>query len=198
MSNRLRIIGGRWRSRLIEFPDAPGLRPTPNRVRETLFNWLREAAMGARCLDLFAGSGTLGLEALSRGARQVIQVESNRLVCEALRRNAARLDAAGLEVVEADAFRFLQGPAQPFDLVFLDPPFGEGLVAPCCSLLETNGWLREGALVYVETEAAALSAEVPQSWRLIKSGKAGEVGYHLYRRQPCAATDTPSENAPCP
>jgi 16S rRNA (guanine966-N2)-methyltransferase len=197
LSNRIRIIAGRWRSRVIEFPDAPGLRPTPNRVRETLFNWLRQEISGARCLDLFAGSGALGFEALSRGARQVIQVESNRSVCEALRRNGARLGAEGLDVVEAEVLRFLQGPARPFDLAFLDPPFGRNLVAPCSGLLETHGWLADGALVYVETEAA-LPVEVSKHWRLLKSGKAGEVGYHLYRRQPCAATDTPRETSPCP
>jgi len=198
LSNRLRIIGGQWRSRLIEFPDAPGLRPTPNRVRETLFNWLREEVMGARCLDLFAGSGALGFEALSRGARSLIQVEIGREACEALRRNAARLGAAGLEILEADVFRFLEGPVQPSDLVFLDPPFGQKRAESCCRLLEARGWLREEALVYVETEAALPPREVPENWMLMKSGKGGEVGYYLYRRGPRAANDTPREHFPCP
>lgn len=193
MSNRVRIIAGRWRSRLVEFPAEPGLRPTPNRVRETLFNWLRDEVAGASCLDLFAGSGALGLEALSRGAARVIQVESSREICQALRRNAARLGATELEVVEADVFRFLEGAAQPVDLAFLDPPFGRDLVVPCCHLLETRGWLRNGALVYLETEAGRPPAEPPARWELRKSGKAGEVGYHLYRRRPGVADPTSGE-----
>jgi 16S rRNA (guanine966-N2)-methyltransferase len=197
LSNRLRIIGGQWRSRVIEFPDAPGLRPTPNRVRETLFNWLREAVIGARCLDLFAGSGALGLEALSRGARRVIQVERQGEACAALRRNALTLGADALEVVENDVFRFLEGPVTPSDLAFLDPPFGEEWIAPCCRLLETRGWLSEGAHIYVEVKAGAPPGGLPDGWRLLKSGKAGEVGYHLYQRQPERRNDTHHGNPPC-
>ncbi len=177
--NRLRIIGGRWRGRRLEVAPVPGLRPTPDRVRETLFNWLRPYLPGARCLDLFAGSGALGFEALSRGAGAVVMVDSHPAVVTALRRSAAALGTAGLQVVQADVLRFLDGPGKPYDIVFLDPPYGEGLLAPCCARLARGGWLAAGAQVYLEAERGLGTPQVPAGWEVVRSKHAGEVGYHL-------------------
>lgn len=171
----MRIIGGAWRSRLVAFPDAAGLRPTPDRVRETLFNWLGQDLAGKRCLDLFAGSGVLGFEALSRGAREVVMVERSRTVARALRENAARLDARGLRLVVGDALHFLGDPgAGRFDVVFVDPPYGSGLVAKVMERLPAV--LARGAVVYVESDAAV---EQNPPWHVRKRGRAGAVHYHL-------------------
>ena len=152
MKNKLRIIGGDWRSRQLSFVDAPGLRPTPARVRETLFNWLQYEIYGKQCLDLYSGSGALGFEAASRGAKLVIQVENNAQACRSLKDNAAVLSAGQIQVVQNDVLRYLTGDAQAFDVVFLDPPFGQTLVVQTCKLLEQNGWLAKQAKIYVETE----------------------------------------------
>jgi 16S rRNA (guanine966-N2)-methyltransferase len=193
MSNRLRLIGGQWRSRVIDFPDAPGLRPTPGRVRETLFNWLQFDLDGARCLDLYAGSGALGLEALSRGAASATLVDAHPAVCAALRQNVRKL-AAAAEVVQCDAGRYLAGTASPYDLVFLDPPFGEGLLAACCRNLETRGWLAPAAMIYLEAEKRLMLDGLPENWQAVHSKTAGEVGYHLYQRRPPAGAQ-PSESS---
>lgn len=193
MSNRLRLIGGQWRSRVIDFPDVPGLRPTPGRVRETLFNWLQSDVEGARCLDLYAGSGALGLEALSRGASSATLVDAHPAVCAALRANVRKLSAAA-EVVQCDALRYLAGKASPYDLVFLDPPFGEGLLADCCRSLEARGWLAPAAIVYIEAEKRLVLDGLPDHWQAVRSKTAGEVGYHLYQRRPPAGAQ-PSEGA---
>lgn len=177
--NELRIIGGRWRGRKLRFPAAEGLRPTPDRVRETLFNWLAPVIHGGRCLDLFAGSGALGLEALSRGAAAAVFVERAPAVARHLRETAALLGAEGAEVVQADADEFLAGPAQPFDAVFLDPPFGEDRVPAALDRLVAGGWLRSGARVYVEQPAARGAPAWPAPLVAHRSGRAGEVGYHL-------------------
>lgn len=181
MRNELRIIAGQWRSRKLTFPALPELRPTPARVRETLFNWLRHDIIGARCLDLYAGSGALGFEAASRGAAQVVQVDQHPKVCKALKENIKRLGADRIEVVQKDVERFLaQGPpAQRFELAFLDPPFGRHLAVSCCQRLERYGWLLPGAKIYVEAESRLRLAALPENWRLLSSKKAGEVGYHL-------------------
>jgi 16S rRNA (guanine966-N2)-methyltransferase len=179
----LRIIGGSWRGRRLRFPSAPELRPTPDRVRETLFNWLASRIAGARCLDLFAGSGALGLEALSRGATAVVFVEHDREAAEALRKLLAAWEAHGGEVVLTDAKSFLARPARPFDIVFLDPPFASlALLAAAAASLETRGWLAPHALIYVECAARDNLPELPASWTPIKAGRAGEVGYHLLER----------------
>ena len=136
MSNKLRIIGGDWRSRCISFIDTPGLRPTPARVRETVFNWLRNDIIGSRCLDLYAGSGALGFEAASREAKSVVQVENNSLACKALKDNASTLAATQIKMVQADVLQYLSGAAQEFDVVFIDPPFAMDLVVQTCLLLE--------------------------------------------------------------
>jgi 16S rRNA (guanine966-N2)-methyltransferase len=180
-TNRVRIVGGELRGRRIEFPDAPGLRPSADRVRETLFNWLQGDVPGARCLDLFAGSGVLGIEASSRGAREVVLVEHSPAVARALRTTVAAL---GIErrarVVEADALAWLSNePASPFDIVFLDPPFSSALLAPAVQTLERDGWLAPGALVYLERSGLTGDWALPATWRLLRDKRAGEVAYAL-------------------
>jgi 16S rRNA (guanine966-N2)-methyltransferase len=181
--NKLRIIGGDWRSRQLSFADAPGLRPTPARVRETLFNWLQYDIVGRHCLDLYAGSGALGFEAASRGAKSVVQVENNAQACRCLKDNAAALAAADrMTVVQSDVSRYLSGAAQPFNIVFLDPPFGLNLAEPTCRQLEAYGWLAPNAKIYVETERDFNFSQMPANWRQLKSKSAGEVAYHLFER----------------
>jgi len=172
-----RIIGGEWRSRRLRFPPLPGIRPSPDRVRETLFNWLRDRIEGARCLDLFAGSGALGLEALSRGAAHVTFVDKERPAAEAIRGHLQLLDARGGEVVQSDAFVWLAGTPRPFELVFLDPPFDEHLVPAACTRL-AQGWLKPGAWVYVE-HAAEQAPALPDGWKVLKQSRAGRVGFCL-------------------
>ncbi|MEQ1528612.1 MAG: 16S rRNA (guanine(966)-N(2))-methyltransferase RsmD [Methylococcales bacterium] len=182
MQNKLRIIGGDWRSRQIKFIDAPGLRPTPARVRETLFNWLQHDLIGSRCLDLYAGSGALGFEAASRGAKAVVQVENNAEVCRCLAFNAAALAAQQIKLVHQDAFRYLAGDAEPFNIVFLDPPFAMNLAAQTCHWLEDKDWLADLAKIYVETDCTQQLKDLPTNWRLLKHKRAGDVAYHLFER----------------
>jgi 16S rRNA (guanine966-N2)-methyltransferase len=183
VKNKLRIIGGDWRSRQLSFVDAPGLRPTPARVRETVFNWLQYEIVGKQCLDLYAGSGALGFEAVSRGAKAVVQVESNAQACRCLKDNALLLSAADrIKVVQSDVSRYLDGQAQAFDVVFLDPPFGRNLAVQTCKQLEAYGWLAQHAKIYVETERHFGFPGMPENWRQLKSKSAGEVGYHLFER----------------
>lgn len=179
--NQLRIVGGRWRGRRLTFPDLPGLRPTPDRVRETVFNWLQAYVDGARCLDLFAGSGAMGLEALSRGAAGVTLVDQASPAVAQLRQNLGLLGAQGAELVQADALGFLSGPPQAFDIVFLDPPFRQDLLAPCLQRLD-QGWLAPGARIYMECEAEAGEPPLPAGWQLLKHKRAGQVGYYLAAR----------------
>jgi len=182
-AGQLRIIGGRWRGRRLAIAEAPGLRPTPDRVRETLFNWLAPVIDGARCLDLFAGTGALGLEALSRGARSAVLVESNAAVAARLREHIRTLDAAGAEVVQAEALAYLAaGPARVFDIAFLDPPYQSDLLGPCCQALEAGRWLAPGASIYLEVERGTPVPALPAGWRLERDKTAGEVSYHLARR----------------
>jgi 16S rRNA (guanine966-N2)-methyltransferase len=178
----LRIIGGSWRGRKLRFPAAPLIRPTPDRVRETLFNWLGARVNGARCLDLFAGSGALGLEALSRGAAHVTFVEHDAQAARALRALLEEWGARAAIVERVDALRFLQGTPQTFDIVFLDPPFAADLLAESAAALERGGWLSSAALVYVEYAARDALPPLPSSWRVLREKRAGEVGYHLYAR----------------
>ena len=182
MKNKIRIIGGEWRSRQITFIDAPGLRPTPGRVRETLFNWLHYDIPGSRCLDLFAGSGALGFEAASRGASQVVQVEHNQEACRQLHENCVHLGAHQIKVINSDVFRFLAGNSEPFSVVFLDPPFAKNLALQTCQWLEDKNWLTKTAKIYVETESNLALNGLPDNWRLLKQKKAGEVGYQLFER----------------
>jgi len=180
----LRIIGGAWRGRRLRFPAAPAIRPTPDRVRETLFNWLMPAVHGARCLDLFAGSGALGLEALSRGAAHVTFVERDRRAARAIEDCLAQWDAEGQRdwrVFAAEAEAFLARPAQPFDIVFLDPPFASGALPAVIERLESGGWLTAAARIYLECPADHLPP-VPGNWVHEREKRSGQVGYHLYSR----------------
>ena len=177
----VRIIAGTLRNSRIEVVDLPGLRPTPGRVRETLFNWLAPGLAGVQALDLCAGTGALGIEALSRGAAGVQFVESDPRAAQALRANLARLKATEGRVAQADATRFLQGPPRRFGLVFLDPPFGADLWAGLAQQLEQREWLHPGAWIYLESPRRQPPA-VPANWAPHRQAEAGEVRYALYRR----------------
>jgi 16S rRNA (guanine966-N2)-methyltransferase len=179
---KLRIIAGRLRGSRIAVADRPGLRPTPDRVRETLFNWLAPVIEGARCLDLFAGTGALGIEALSRGAESCTFVESDRELARRIEDDLARLHAGDARVVATDAESLLaSAPPQPFDIVFLDPPFAAALWEPIAVRLEQGRWLARDAWIYVESPADARIA-LPESWRLHREGRAGGARHALYRR----------------
>jgi 16S rRNA (guanine966-N2)-methyltransferase len=178
----LRIIGGSWRGRRLRFPASPQIRPTPDRVRETLFNWLSSRVPGARCLDLFAGSGALGLEALSRGAAHVTFVERDPAAAREIAARLAEWGAHAASVEHADARAFLERPpVAPFDIVFLDPPFASELLAQTTARLEQGGWLAADALIYLECPASAAPL-APPAWTALRAKRAGEVGYHLYLR----------------
>ena len=181
--NQLRIIGGEWRGRKLAFAPLPGLRPTPDRVRETLFNWLRDSLPGARCLDLFAGSGALGFEALSRGAAEAVLVDNQAPVIAQLQRHIDTLRASGARAVLADALRFLeQTAARPFDIVFLDPPFSEpAALSACLERLTQPGWLADTAWVYVEADRRNPLPALAAGWAPFRHKEAGQVGYHLFR-----------------
>mgnify|MGYP003429304891 FL=1 len=184
---QLRIIGGQWRSRQFNFPMAHGLRPTPNRVRETLFNWLAPYVEGAKVLDVFAGSGALFLEALSRGAGSALALDLNSAAINSLRGHLLTLRCDNGQLLQTDALRHLeQQPATPFDLVFLDPPFSQGLLLPACTLLEEKGWLASDAWVYTESENPPSSLGLPGNWRLHREQKAGQVYYALWERSAVA------------
>jgi 16S rRNA (guanine966-N2)-methyltransferase len=180
--NSVRIIAGAWRGRRVHFPDVPELRPTPDRVRETLFNWLQHSIAGARCLDLFAGSGALGLEALSRGAKNVVFIEQFQPAARSLEEQLIRFGGAAKgRVMTMGAARFLRTLAEPFQVVFLDPPFGKDALAEYIPMLDQGNWLTVGSLVYLENERVAGVPAMPKHWELLKSKSAGEVGYHLAR-----------------
>ncbi len=184
---RVRIIGGRWRGRKLPVADVPGLRPTPDRVRETVFNWLQPVIEGAHCLDLFAGTGALSLEALSRGADQVVLVERDSRVVAQLHENARRLDAQGARIVHADGLDYLNSTPRSFDIAFLDPPYRRELLELCCRRLEEGGWVAAGAQVYLEAGQPVGAEMLPSNWRLIHSKRAGQVCYHLAVREAPAA-----------
>jgi 16S rRNA (guanine966-N2)-methyltransferase len=189
MLSKINIIGGIWRSRKISFEEVLGLRPTPARVRETLFNWLQYDLVGSRCLDLYAGSGALSFEAASRGAKYVVQVENNPVACRNLKANALALAAEQIKIVQMEALRYLASDAQTFDLVFIDPPFQQNLAALSCQWLEDKGWLAPNAKIYVETEIKDAVTQrpfqltgLPENWQLLKQKTAGEVRYQLFAR----------------
>lgn len=181
-NGQIRLIGGLWRGRKLPVLDSEGLRPTSDRTKETLFNWLMFDIREGRCLDLFAGSGSLGFEALSRGAAEVLLIEKNPNVAKQLSKNLASLPAAPGRVLHQDALQFLKTSGHAFDVVFLDPPFHQQLLSEACALLETNGWLSEHAKIYVEREQAA-ALVLPANWQLLKNKQAGQVSYQLYQRE---------------
>jgi len=177
VEGKLRIIGGRWRSRQLPVMDAEGLRPTTDRVRETLFNWLQMDIAGSRCLDLFAGSGALGLEAASRGAKEVVMIEKSAAVCKILQNNISTLDATEVTLIQGDALDYLQKPDPDtgFDIVFIDPPYQSGLLEPVIAKLS----LVTGSRVYLEARKGD-DITVPENWLLLKDKTAGQIHYCLY------------------
>ncbi len=179
-AGRLRIVAGNWRSRLLDIADVDGLRPTGERIRETLFNWLTPTIEGSHCLDLFAGTGALGLEALSRGATKVVFVEKSAAAARQLRTNIGILEARGASVLQQDAAGFLRNaPGQRFDIVFLDPPFALDALEETCRLLAETGHLADNALVYIEDDRSRDEPELPQRWQVLKDKTAGNVRYRL-------------------
>jgi len=180
----VRIIGGQWRGRRLRFPDRAGLRPTGDRLRETLFNWLQPHCAGARCLDLYAGSGALGFEAASRGAARVTLVERDPVTAAALRANRTALDAGSeqLEIIEGEALAWLESTPQTYHMVFLDPPFAAAALAPVFAALETRGWLGAGSWIYVEAAREQALPTVPETWSRYREIAAGAVHCLLFRR----------------
>jgi len=182
--NTVRIIGGAWRRRLLRFPEAEGLRPTPDRVRETLFNWLGQDLTGLCCLDLFAGSGALGFEAASRGAERVVLVEKAPRVLAALRQNAGHLgaDPAHLEIRAGDALQYASAAEERFDLVFVDAPFRQGWMGRLVPVL--GRLFKPDAALYIESECEMMACgDLFPGGRIVRHGKAGEVHFHLMRRE---------------
>ncbi|OSM95229.1 MULTISPECIES: 16S rRNA (guanine(966)-N(2))-methyltransferase [Lonsdalea] len=179
---QIRIIGGQWRGRKLPVPHSPGLRPTTDRVRETLFNWLAPVIQQARCLDCFAGSGALALEALSRYAAHATLLEAERGIARQLSQNLSLLRAENASVIHTDALQWLSRPGETFDVVFLDPPFRQGLLNNTVNLLETQGWLADDAWIYIETEAENRTLNLPTNWQLHREKVAGQVAYRLYAR----------------
>lgn len=179
-SNQVRIIAGQWRGRKLEFPDSQGLRPTSDRIRETLFNWLAPVLPGAECLDLFAGSGALGFEAASRGAARVVMVERDGRVFQQLRTHSARLSATAVELVNSNANDYLAGTGEAFDIVFLDPPFGDaGLLQSVVHCLNQRQWIKPGGYIYLETKKDDATPQLPENWRPYRHKQAGRVVYQL-------------------
>jgi 16S rRNA (guanine966-N2)-methyltransferase len=182
-AGQIRIIGGQWRGRKLPVPDSAGLRPTTDRVRETLFNWLAPMIQQANCLDCFAGSGALGLEALSRYAGSATLLELERPVAQQLEKNLQTLRADNGKVIQTNALTWLAQAGEPFDVVFIDPPFRKGLLAQTLQLLEQHGWLADDAFIYVESEVEQGALPVPTNWHLYREKIAGQVAYRLYQRQ---------------
>lgn len=179
---QLRIIGGQWRGRRLDVINSEGLRPTPDRVRETVFNWLQAWVAGASCLDLFAGTGALCLEALSRGASRVVMVEKSSDVARVLRQNVAQLKTDAATVINDNCQRYLQGQAEVFDIVFIDPPFSNSdLIDSSITTLVQRGWIKPGSWVYIESPSGLDAPVLPANWTLKHSKAAGQVGYHLAR-----------------
>lgn len=179
--SELRIIGGKWRGRKIHFKSLPGLRPTPDRVRETLFNWLAADVVNSRCLDLFAGSGALGFEALSRGAEEVIFIDQSSSVVETLNENIKKLQAENVKYYQAVISKELHIDLEPVDILFLDPPFDQQLLPICFEWLENKKLLKSPALIYIETELSLDELPLPLSWEILRHKKAGKVYYYLIR-----------------
>jgi len=169
---KVRIIAGKWRGRKLDVIDSPGLRPTPDRIRETLFNWLQQEIVGARCLDLFAGTGALAFEALSRGAAEVFMIESNPKIVETLKQHAGTLGGEGHTIQLADATSWLRQGVKGFDIIFLDPPFREGYIEQCCEAISEESLLNPKGLVYIESEK---SLALPVGWEIRKQTRAGNV-----------------------
>ncbi|MGD8112957.1 16S rRNA (guanine(966)-N(2))-methyltransferase RsmD [Vibrio sp. TRT 21S02] len=178
----VRIISGLWRGRKLPVHNAEGLRPTTDRVKETVFNWLAQDVPQAKCLDLFAGSGGLGFEAASRQAEHVTLIELNNDAFKQLQQNINALNASNLSAHNTDALSFLQQQGTPHHVVFIDPPFRKGLLSETISLLEQNGWLADDAMIYIETEKELTLEGIPENWHLHREKQAGQVSYRLFER----------------
>lgn len=190
-AGQLRIVAGNWRSRLLQIADLPGLRPTSSRIRETLFNWLTPGIHGARCLDLCAGTGALGIEALSRGASIAVFVESSAVAANTLKSNLASLNANAAEVLVDDARHFLAvSSSREFDIVFLDPPFAADLHDELCRLLDEHHWLAARARIYIELDRDQPEPTLPENWTVVKNKTAGKVRYLLATNQAPGDTQT--------
>ncbi len=177
----IRLISGKWRGKKLLVKHLAGLRPTTNRTKETLFNWLMHDIRDANCLDCFSGSGSLGFEALSRFAKHVQLIEQNSTVSKQLHANAQQLNAPNISIIEDDCIKYLQQTAsQRFDIVFVDPPFNNDLIQPCCNSLENNGYLSDNALIYIEMESNISKLTLPKNWTLLKEKKTKQVIYQLY------------------
>jgi len=185
LTNTVRIIGGKWRGKKLSFPSIQGLRPTPDRIRETVFNWLQFDLAGARVLDLFAGSGAFGFEALSRGAACAVFVEKDVKVVAQLEAHCRDMEIENAHIESCDAVHYLTHyeSQQPFDIVFLDPPYGKQLLEPCINELEQRHWLSHQAFIYLEAESTVSLPSLPAGWRLHRSKQSGQVSYHLAMRE---------------
>ncbi|QAV23538.1 16S rRNA (guanine(966)-N(2))-methyltransferase [Proteus hauseri] len=179
---QIRIIGGKWRGRKLPVLDSQGLRPTTDRVKETLFNWLMPVIQDARCLDCFAGSGGLGIEALSRYAKETTFIEYERNVAQQITANLALLNAENGKVIQDSALSWLAKQGTAYNVVFLDPPFHKGMLSETIQLLENNSWLAEDCYIYVEEEINANTYTLPTHWTLHREKLAGQVAYRLYIR----------------
>lgn len=181
--SQLRIIAGQWRSRKLPVANVQGLRPTTDRVRETVFNWLSTITPGSRVLDVFSGTGALAMEALSRGASSATMLEVNPIAARTLKSNLTLLKAEQAHVIETNSLSWLNRPAShPFDLIFLDPPFRLNLLAPTCELLERNGYINDKSHIYIEVEKELTPLPIPDNWQLKKSKTAGQVSFSLWSR----------------
>lgn len=182
-SGQVRIIAGQWRSRKLPVNDVEGLRPTTDRVKETVFNWLAPYLDNARCLDLFAGSGGLSFEALSRYAKSALLIEKDRGAAKQLQTNLATLKCDNAVVKNQDSLSVLEKDSeQPFDVVFIDPPFRKNLLEKTCQLLESNNWLNDNAVIYIEVESEVALPALPKNWQCLKSKQAGQVSFSLWQR----------------
>jgi 16S rRNA (guanine966-N2)-methyltransferase len=179
----IRIISGQWRGRKLPVLDGEGLRPTTDRVKETLFNWLSPYLPHARCLDLFAGSGGLGFEAASRYAEKVTLCELSKPVYKQLEKNRDLLKADNIELKHADSLAMLSDNGEAYDIVFIDPPFRKEMLDQCISLIEANGWLADNALIYIETEKELSQFTPPSNWVALREKVAGQVKYQLFKRE---------------
>ena len=179
----IRIISGRLRGRKLPVHDVEGLRPTTDRVKETVFNWLAQDIHQAKCLDLFAGSGSLGFEALSRGAENITMLELDKKAANQLQQNLATIGATNAEVINTDSLKYLTQPGTPHDVVFIDPPFRKDLIQNVIDLLEANHWLTPHAMIYIEAEKELAELTTPVHWRLHREKTAGQVCYRLFERE---------------
>ena len=182
-NSKVRIISGKWRGRKIDIADVEDLRPTPDRVRETLFNWLSPDLADALCLDLFAGSGVLGFEALSRGAQQVVAIEKSKVCIDMLLNNKSLLNAPAYQLIHADAVQWLNdNRKKSFDIIFIDPPYRQDKLTECFNLIEQYGILSAAGLVYFEDNKAVAKEQIPQAWTVLREKKAGQIYYYLAQK----------------